>query len=267
LNAFDEEMMSVADLGGTRIHYRIEGEQGKSVLVLSNSLGTNLEMWAPQTGRLCEHFRVLRYDTRGHGQSDVPPGPYTMSQLAGDVVDLLDHLGIAKAHFCGLSMGGIAGMRLALDFPDRIDRLVLCNTAAYIGPPENWTARAEKVREEGMSAIADAVVARWLTPDFAHVNPGLVAELRNMLVATNSDGYAANCCAVRDADFREEVRNISVPTLVIAGSGDIPTPPSDAAYLAGAILRARYVELEAAHISNLQQPTHFTDALLAFLKP
>lgn len=259
--------MPVAELGDTRIHYRIEGEQGKPVLVLSNSLGTNLEMWAPQAGKLSEHFQVLRYDTRGHGQSGVPAGPYTMARLAADVVDLLDHLGIARAHFCGLSMGGITGMRLALDFPDRIDRLVLCNTAAFIGPPENWTARAEKVRAEGMGAIADAVVTRWLTPDFAQAHPEMVAGMRNMLVATSPEGYAANCCAVRDADLREEVKNIAAPTLVIAGSGDIPTPPSDAAYLAGTISGAQYVELEAAHISNLQQPARFTEALLAFLKP
>ncbi|HYD62202.1 MAG TPA: 3-oxoadipate enol-lactonase [Noviherbaspirillum sp.] len=258
--------MPVAEIGGTQIHYRLDGEQGRPVLVLSNSLGTNLEMWAPQAGALSEHFQVLRYDTRGHGESGVPPGPYTMSRLAADVIDLMDHLGIARAHFCGLSMGGIAGMRLALDYPVRIDRLVLSNTAAFIGPPQNWTARAEKVRAEGMEAIGDAVVARWLTPDFAQANPELVTEMRRMLVATDAEGYAANCCAVRDADLREEVRNIAVPTLVIAGSGDIPTPSSDAAYLAGTIPGARYVELEAAHISNLQQPARFNEALLSFLK-
>jgi len=259
--------MSVAELGSTRIHYRIDGSPGQPVLVLSNSLGTNLEMWAPQIAGLSEHFRVLRYDTRGHGQSGVPPGPYAMSRLAADVVDLLDHLGIAKAHFCGLSMGGITGMRLALDFPERIDRLVLSNTAAFIGPPENWTARAEKVRAEGMESIADAVLARWLTPDFAQAHGELVAQLRRMLVATDPEGYAANCCAVRDADLREEVRNIAAPTLVIAGSGDIPTPPSDAAYLVRAIRDAQYVELKAAHIANLQQPVRFTGVLLDFLKP
>ncbi|WP_420477157.1 3-oxoadipate enol-lactonase [Noviherbaspirillum sp. ST9] len=258
--------MPVAELGNTRIYYRIDGEPGKSVLVLSNSLGTSLEMWAPQAEALSEHFQVLRYDTRGHGQSGVPPGPYTMSILAADVVGLLDHLGIAKAHFCGLSLGGITGMRLALDFPERIDRLVLCNTAAFIGPPGNWTARAEKVRAEGMGAIADAVVTRWLTPDFAEGHADLVTGLRRMLVATDAEGYAANCCAVRDADLREEVRHITAPTLVIAGSGDVPTPPSDAAYLAATIPGAQYVELEAAHISNLQQPVRFTAAVLAFLK-
>lgn len=258
--------MPFAELGDARIHYRIDGGRGKPVLVLSNSLGTRLDMWAPQAGKLSEHFQVVRYDTRGHGQSGVPPGPYTMARLAADVIGLLDHLGIAKAHFCGLSMGGITGMRAALDFPDRIDRLVLSNTAAFIGPPENWTARAEKVRAEGMDAIADAVVARWLTPDFAQAHPELVAELRSMLVATDPEGYAANCCAVRDADLREEVRGIGAPTMVIAGSGDVPTPPLDAAYLAGAISGAQYVELDAAHISNLQQPARFTDAVLAFLR-
>jgi len=258
--------MPVAALRDTQIHYRIDGEQGLPVLVLSNSLGTNLDMWRPQADVLSQHFQVLRYDTRGHGQSGVPPGPYAMSRLAADVIGLLDHLGIARAHFCGLSMGGITGMRLALDFPDRINRLVLSNTAAHIGPPENWTVRAAKVQAEGMEAIADAVVARWLTPDFAQSHPEMVAELRSMLVATDPEGYAANCCAVRDSDLREEVGRIAASSLVIAGSGDIPTPPSDAAYLAATITGAQYVELEAAHISNLQQPACFNDALLAFLK-
>lgn len=256
--------MPFADLADTRIHFRLDGAPGKPVLVLSNSLGTNLEMWAPQIEALSERFHVLRYDTRGHGQSDVTPGPYSMAMLAADVIGLLDQLNIGRAHFCGLSMGGITGMQLALAYPERIERLVLCNTAAWIGPPENWTARVEKVRAEGMEAIADAVVAKWLTPEFAQANP-LVTQLREMLLATAPEGYAANCCAVRDSDLRGKIAQIKAPTLVIGGSGDIPTPPSDSAYLVASIPGAKYVELEAAHISNLQQPQRFTQALLDFL--
>jgi 3-oxoadipate enol-lactonase len=257
--------MPYAQLPDVRIHYQLNGDAGKPVLVLSNSLGTSLDMWSPQVPVLTERFQVLRYDTRGHGKSEVTPGPYSIPTLGNDVLGLLDHLGIAKANFCGLSMGGITGMWLASEHPQRFDRLVLSNTAALIGPPENWTTRAEKVRAEGMAAIASAVVARWLTPDFAQKRPDLVTHLESMLVATNAEGYAANCYAVRDADLRSALKRIQAPTLVIAGRGDMPTPPSDAAFLVASISGARYVELEAAHLSNWEQSEKFLAALLEFL--
>ncbi len=257
--------MPYATLSDVRIHYQLDGDEKNPLLVLSNSLGTTLDMWAPQVEQLVERFHLLRYDTRGHGQSQVTPGPYTIAQLGSDVIGLLDHLQVRQAHFCGLSMGGITGMWLASMHPERIRRLVLCNTASLIGPPENWTARAEKVTGEGMASIAQAVVARWLTPDYARQHPQLVAHLEGMLKATPADGYAANCLAVRDADMREAIKKIVAPTLVIAGSGDLPTPPADSAYLVTSIPGAKYVELEAAHLSNLQQPQRFTAALLAFL--
>ncbi|AOY96452.1 3-oxoadipate enol-lactonase [Cupriavidus sp. USMAA2-4] len=258
--------MPYADLPGVRLHYRLDGDAGLPVLVLSNSLGTNLDMWTPQVAAFSKHFRVLRYDTRGHGASSVPAGPYQVEQLGADVIGLLDDLQIERAHFCGLSMGGITGMWLALAHPQRLSKLVLCNTAAYIGPPENWTNRAGAVERDGVGSIAPAVVDRWLTPDFAAKRPELVKYLRQMLSATDARGYAANCLAVRDADLRERVRDIQLPTLVIAGSGDLPTPPRDGQYLAKAIPGARYVELEAAHISNLQQVEPFTRTVLEFLQ-
>lgn len=258
--------MPFAQLPDVRIHYRLDGDAGKPVLVLSNSLGTTFDMWAPQVEELSRHFQLLRYDTRGHGQSQVTSGPYNMAQLGGDVIGLLDYLKIEKAHFCGLSMGGITGMWLGSHRPERIEKLVLCNTAALIGPPENWTSRAEKVLTEGMASIASAVVSRWLTPDYAQQHPELVEKLEAMLKATPAGGYAANCYAVRDADMREAVKRITAPTLVIAGSGDLPTPPSEGRYLAEAIPNAKYLELEAAHLSNLQQPQRFTAALLEFLQ-
>lgn len=257
--------MPFADLSDVRLHYRLDGDESLPVLVLSNSLGTSFDMWEPQITALSRHFRVLRYDTRGHGQSSVPDGPYTVAQLGGDVVQLLDLLGIERAHFCGLSMGGITGMWLGLNHATRLDKLVLCNTAAYIGPPDNWTRRAEAVERDGVASIAAAVVDKWLTPDFAAAQPELVQRLLAMLSATDARGYAANCRAIRDNDLRQEIHRIDRPTLVVAGAGDIPTPPADGQYLASTIPGARYVELHAAHLSNLQQPDGFTDEVLGFL--
>lgn len=248
-----------------RLHYRFDGDESLPVLVLSNSLGTSLDMWQPQIAALTQHFRVLRYDTRGHGQSSVTEGPYSIAQLGGDVIALLDHLGLQRVHFCGLSMGGITGMWLALHHADRLNRLILSNTAAYIGPPENWTNRAATVERDGVGAIAAAVVDRWLTPDFAAQQPELVQHLRAMLSATDARGYAANCLAVRDSDLRGEIARITTPTRVIAGTGDIPTPPADGRFLADTIPGAQYVELYAAHLSNLQQVDGFSQAVVEFL--
>ncbi|AQV98054.1 3-oxoadipate enol-lactonase [Cupriavidus necator] len=257
--------MPYADLPDVRLHYRLDGAEHLPVLVLSNSLGTNFGMWEPQVAAFSQHFRVLRYDTRGHGESSVPSGPYSIAQLGGDVIALLDHLGIEQASFCGLSMGGITGMWLALNHAPRLHKLVLCNTAAYIGPPENWTNRAAAVERDGVASIAAAVVEKWITPPYAAAHPELVASLRAMLGATPSAGYAANCLAVRDADLRQDIGRITAPTLVIAGSGDLPTPPRDGVYLAQTIPGAHYVELEAAHISNLEQAEAFSKAVLDFL--
>lgn len=258
--------MPFAEIPGVRLHYRLDGDATLPVLVLANSLGTNLDMWNPQIKAFAKHFRVLRYDTRGHGQSSVTPGPYTIAQLGEDVIALLDALKLDRAHFCGLSMGGITGMWLALNHASRFDKVVLCNTAAYIGPPENWTSRAAAVERDGVDSIATAVVDKWLTPGYAAGRPALVQSLQAMLSATNAAGYAANCRAVRDSDLRNAVAGIPHPTLVIAGSSDIPTPPRDAQYLAQTIPGARYVELEAAHLSNLEQEEPFTDAVLNFLR-
>src|SRR5476651_2204930 len=234
-------------LNDIQLHYALDGDAHKPVLILSNSLGTTLDMWLPQLESFSRHYRVLRYDTRGHGNSTVTPGPYSTAQLAGDVIALMDHLQIAQAHFCGLSMGGQTGMWLALHHPKRLRRLVLSNTAAYIGPP------------------ADAIVSRWLTPEFARQHPRNVEHLLAMLKATPPVGYAAGCIAVRDADLREQVRKIAAPTLIISGSADLPTPPPDGRYLQQQIAGARYVELAAAHLSNQECVDEFNDAVLEFL--
>ncbi len=257
--------MAFAELDGVRLHYGADGDPANPALVLSNSLGASLDMWAPQVEPLARHFYVIRYDTRGHGQSEVTPGPYTIAQLGRDVVGLLDDLGLERVHFAGVSMGGLTGQWFALNRPERLARLALCNTAAYIGPPENWTSRAEKVRADGVGSIADAVASRWLTADYAAAQPELAASLRRMLAATASEGYAAACLAVREADFRADLPRIAVPTLVIAGTHDAATPAAEGRFLADHIPGAQYRELSGAHLTNLEAVRRFNEALLSFL--
>ncbi|MCJ2061585.1 3-oxoadipate enol-lactonase [Methylobacterium sp. J-088] len=254
--------MAFAELDDVRLHYRADGDPANPTLVLSNSLGAALDMWAPQIEPLARHVHLIRYDTRGHGQSEVTPGPYTIAQLGRDVVGLLDRLGLERVHFAGVSMGGLTGQWLALNHPERLARLALCNTAAYIGPPENWTSRAEKVRADGVGSIADAVASRWLTADYAVAQPELAASLRRMLAATAPEGYAAACLAVRDADFRGALPRITAPTLVIAGTHDLATPPAEGRFLADHIPGAQYRELSGAHLTNLEDVQRFNEAVL-----
>jgi 3-oxoadipate enol-lactonase len=251
-----------------QLHYQLEtatGNENAPVLVMSNSLGTNMDMWLPQMPALLEHFRVLRYDTRGHGRSDLSPGPYTIAQLGADVLTLLDQLQIQRAHFCGLSMGGMTGMWLGIHAPNRIDRLALCNTSAAIGLPEVWNARISKVRQEGMVSIIDTVLDRWFTPDFLAHAPAQLERVRRMLADTPVEGYVANCAAVRDMDQRAELPQIAAPTLVIAGRHDKSTPPEHGELIARAIPGAQYVVLNAAHLSNWEAAQAFTQNVLDFL--
>lgn len=248
-----------------KLHYQLEGRADAPLLVLSNSLGTNLQMWAPQMPRLLEHFRVLRHDARGHGQSQVTPGPYSIAQLADDVVALLNGLQIERAHFCGLSMGGMIGLQLGMQHPTRIRRLVLSNTATQIPPPEAWNTRIETVNREGMAPIAAGSVERWFTPAFIAREPQQVETVRQMLLHTVAAGYAANCAAVRDMDLRDGLDRIGAPTLVIAGSHDPSTPPVQGREIVDGIPGARYLELDAAHLSNWEQADAFTTAVIEFL--
>jgi 3-oxoadipate enol-lactonase len=254
-----------ADVPGTRLHYRMDGTRGKPVLVLSNSLGTDLSMWQPQMDALRPHFCVLRYDARGHGQSGVPAGPYTVEQLGRDVVALLDHVQAERATFCGLSLGGLTGMWLGVHAASRIDRLVLASTSAYIGPAELWNQRIDKVNAGGMAAISDAVLARWFTPDFIARERDTLARMKAMMDRQPPAGYVACCAAVRDADLRESVARIGAPTLVIAGAHDVATPPAQGAWVAQQIAGAQLVELAASHLSNIEAKDGFNAALAVFL--
>jgi 3-oxoadipate enol-lactonase len=257
--------MPFAQLEDAHIHYDLAGPLGAPALVFSNSLGARLSMWDPQMPAFEKQFRVLRYDTRGHGRSSVTPGPYAIEQLARDVLALLDELKLDRVYFCGLSMGGQTGMWLALNAKDRFHKLVLCNTAAKIGTLEMWNARIEGVRKGGMKSISSAVMERWFSADYRTKSPEVVASTKFMFEGANHDGYVANCAAIRDFDAREAIAAIRVPTLVIAGTHDAATTPADGHYLADRIADARYVELNAAHLSNIENRDRFNAELSAFL--
>jgi 3-oxoadipate enol-lactonase len=258
--------MPFAEVSGGRIHYRVDGALDAPVLVLSNSLGTDLSMWDRQVEALGRSFKVLRYDSRGHGRSLVTPGPYSIEVLARDVVSLLDRLEMARVHFCGLSLGGMVGLWLGAHEPARVDRLVLANTAAHLGPPEVWDARVEAVRRGGMAAVAGGVVERWFTPRFRERCPAGVGAVRHMLLAAPPEGYVACCAAVRDMDQRAELASVRSPTLVIAGRHDPATPPAAGRAVADAIRGVRLTELDAAHLSNVEAPEAFNAAVLDFLR-
>jgi len=250
---------------GVRMRYRLEGKPGAPVIVFSNSLGTNLSMWDPQVAALRDEFRILRYDTRGHGLSAVPPGPYSQEQLGNDVLVLLDAVEIRHAHFCGLSMGGQAGIWLGATAPDRFARLILCDTAAHIGNPEIWNARIAAIRAGGMPAIVSGAIERWFTPKFIVQSPEVVACVRRMILDTPPQGYIACCEAIRDADLTAQASRVLAPTLVISGAHDPATPPAQGRSLASMIRGARYLELDASHLSNIEAASQFTSAVLEFL--
>ncbi|WP_254448486.1 bifunctional 3-oxoadipate enol-lactonase/4-carboxymuconolactone decarboxylase PcaDC [Spirosoma rhododendri] len=245
-------------------HYQIDGETGP-VLVFSNSLGADLIMWDKVVPRLLPHFRILRYDTRGHGQTPVSAEPFTITDLGLDVLNLLDKLAIDKIVFCGLSMGGLIGQWLAINHPERVERLILSNTAAKIGNDTTWNERIDRVRQVGLPAIVDGVLDRWLTPDYRQANPAELAQLRDSFLRNTVAGYAACCEAIRDVDFRETIGQISAPTLVIAGTHDPVTTVADGQFLQQHIPGAQLVELSAAHVSAIESPDAFTDAIRSFL--
>ncbi|AGL17806.1 3-oxoadipate enol-lactonase [Actinoplanes sp. N902-109] len=248
-------------------HHELTGPAGAPPLLLINSLGADLSMWDPQVDALSAEFRVIRYDARGHGASAVPEGRYALADLGRDALDLLDHLGIARAHVCGLSLGGMTGMWLAAHAPDRVDRLILCCTSALLGPKSMWAGRAATVLRDGTGAIADAAVRRWVTPGFAAAHPRAVARLREMVAATPPVGYAGACAAIEDLDLRADLARITAPTLVIAGADDPATPPAHGAAIAAGIAGARFEVLSpAAHLATYEQPETVNRILLEALR-
>lgn len=259
--------MSVLDINGANLHYRLEGDSGP-VVMLCNSLASTLAMWAPQVPALrAAGYRVLRYDTRGHGDSSVPPGPYTIDQLAADALGLIDALGLDKIHFCGLSLGGMTGQRFATLHGNRLHSLTLCATAAWMGPPELWESRIQQVLTHGMGSVVDATLQRWFTPAGLARMACELAPIREGILHTPPAGYAACGAAIRDMDQRESIRAITTPTLIIAGELDPGTTVEHARQLQTAIAGSDLLIIpESQHLLNLEASQAFNVGLLSFLK-
>jgi 3-oxoadipate enol-lactonase len=244
------------------VAHTLEGPDDAPVIVFSNSLGTTGVMWDAQAAALSDRFRVLRYGTRGHGETPAIPGPYTVEELAGDVTALLDRLGLERVSFCGLSIGGMTGMWLGVNEPERIDRLVICCTAMQLPPAEMWIERAAQVRVEGMESVIDATMERWFTPAFPERSPEVVERIRSTFLETDPEGYAGCCEALAQFDMRGELDPISAPTLVIAGEDDPVGTPERAAATAEEIEGSRLVILpEARHLAAVEQADAVTREL------
>ena len=257
--------MPLIEVAGAELHYRLDGPADAPVVMLANSLGTTLELWNGQMAALTRHFRVLRYDMRGHGGSSIVAEHFDVERLARDAVGLLDALELSSVHFCGLSLGGVVGMWLGAQAPNRLHKLVLSNTAATLGPRSIWDIRIEAVEAHGMEAIASTVLERWFTPEFRERDRSAVARVRQMLLTIRPEGYILACGAAREADQRANAAVVQVPTLVIAGTHDQATPPSESRWLAEHVSGARYVELQAAHLSNIEAAAAFNETVLRFL--
>jgi 3-oxoadipate enol-lactonase len=257
--------MPVINGDGCPIHVEVEGPERAPVLMLSNSLGTTLAMWDAQVAPFTQHFRLVRYDRRGHGKSGVPKGPYTMDQLGRDVLAVLDGLGIKKINWCGLSMGGMVGQWLGANAPERVERMVITNTSSFFPDKNGWNERLKLVEEKGVAAFAATNMTRWFTKGFLERAPQKVAPIQAMFAATPLAGYLGCGAAVRDMDLRPLLPKVKAPTLVIAGQHDGATPPQANEYIAKNIPGAKFALLDAAHLSNVEQSEAYTKAVLGFL--
>lgn len=260
--------MPFASIHNARMFYRMQGNAGLPVLILSHSIGTDHAMWDLQVQNLLPHFQVLRYDTRGHGASEATAGDYSIEMLGKDILALADALKISQFAFCGLSLGGAIGQWVAAHAPERVTHLVLANTSPQFVPRANWEARIAAVLKGGMSAIVDVAMQRFFSPDtLAKQNPH-VASIRSVFLGTDSVGYLGCCAALRDMDHGSILGQIKVPTLVISGDRDVATPWSGhGERLAQGIPGAKPIHLAAAHLSNIERPHSFTTALLECLLP
>jgi 3-oxoadipate enol-lactonase/4-carboxymuconolactone decarboxylase len=252
-----------------RLFYRLEGKPGRPVLILSHSIGTDHGMWFPQAEQLLDHFQLLRYDIRGHGASDAPAGDYAVADLGRDLLGLVDALQIPKFAFCGLSLGGAIGQWLAIHASDRLNHLVLANTSPRFGPRANWEARMATVGEKGMQGIVEVAMQRFFSPDTLAREDPYAQAVRSVLLGSDPAGYLGCCAALRDFDGTALLRQIRIPTLVIAGDRDVSTPwEGHGEVLAREIPHCRSLRLPAAaHLSNLERPRSFAAALLEFVQP
>lgn len=251
---------------GVRINVEVDIDNGKPPLVLSNSLGCDLHMWDGQVEPFRQHFRLIRYDSRGLGKSDAPRGPYSIERLARDVLAILDRFGIRQTSYCGLSLGGMIGQWLGINAPDRLTRLALCNTAARVPEPSAFIERAAAVRKNGVEPLIDGIIARWFLEGFRQTHSDALAPIRATLAACDREGYAACCEAIAGMDETRTIGKIGTPTLVLVGDGDPATPPSSAEFIHSRIAGSKYVVIpNAAHLTNIEQPAAFNAAVLGFL--
>lgn len=259
--------MPMVSVGEHALHYRLDGDDApdRPVLVLSNSIGTDLTMWDEQVGALATRYRVLRYDTRGHGCSTVARGPCTIADLGSDVLRLLDHLDVARAFVCGVSLGGMTALWLGQNAPNRIERLVAAANGAHTAAPDFWDARIATVRRDGMAALADGVMARFFGEAIHAGRPEIVSGFRRRFIDTPAEGYIACCEAIRDLDLRDALPAMRVPTLALAGSRDVASPPENSKSIAAQVPGARYAELDAAHLVNVEAPDVFVRTVVDFL--
>lgn len=251
---------------GCRLGYRFDGADHHPVLVLSNSIGTTLHMWDGQIEDLTRHFRVLRYDLRGHGKSDAPSGAYSMDRLGRDVIELLDALGIERAHFLGLSLGGFVGQWLGIHAPERIDQLILSNTSACLGPVSEFDARINALQTApDMPAVAEGFLGNWFPATMVDTKHPAVDSFRDMLLSMSPQGLAGSYAAVRDNDMRRTIALIARPTLVIAGTDDTVTLPSHGEHIASTVAGARLVMMPGVHFPNVEHPQLYSRTVLDFL--
>ena len=258
-------MERTIETGGARITYLIEGPPGAPVVLFINSIGSTRDLWGPQVAAVTKAHRAITYDARGHGLSSAPPGDYSIADLAGDALAILDAEGLDRAHVCGISLGGLTGMWLGINAPGRVRSLTLANTAARIGTTESWTARMDLVREKGMTGVADLAIPLWFSERFRAEAPHTITVFRRMIESCSPTGYLGCCAALRDEDLRDRISAISCSVLCVASSGDVPTPPEGLHYVHSQIADSRLLMLDAAHISNIEQMGDFNVALTRFL--
>jgi 3-oxoadipate enol-lactonase len=256
----------ILHIDGVAFAVRVDGSDDAPPLLLSNSLSSDMTMWDDQLPQWSRRFRVVRYDARGHGRTPPAPGPCTMERLARDALGVLDALGVARAHFCGLSMGGMVGMWLATNAGERLDRVVLANTSAHMGPRSLWEGRIELARSGGIEATVEPTVTRWFPQAFHERAPAAIDRMRAMIRRTSLEGYVACCEAIRDMDQRDTIRAIRNPVLLIVGANDPATTPVMGRQIHEAIAGSRVEIVDAAHISCVEQPDAFTRIVSDFLR-
>ena len=257
--------MLVKTQDGNHLYAQSFGDEGAKAIIFCNSLGTDHRMWQPQIEALSSKYRVIAYDTRGHGQSTAEGGPWTLADLGNDVIAVLDAFGIEKAVFCGISMGGLTGQWLAIHQAERFHHIMVCNTAAKIGNEQAWLERAELVRSQGMGPVADSAASRWFTPEFCEQNPEQVNPLIETLRETSAEGYAKCCEVLATADLRADLASAKVALTSIGGEFDPVTSVADAQWIAEQVAGAKLVSVPASHISNIEAKEQFNAAVYQVL--